>query len=194
MAKPLGTSIEDDLKLLDAKVKQAKFEYDQYFLGHRPREPAMTRQEAEKIIAYWSNLPIQNTGYRFKFNTLIARFFALKRQWENVLRKIEEGTYERHLFKVKLRDRDRGGEATAEVPAPPIPAAPAAGGDLFAAYCEARRSCGQSVQGLTPEKLDAILGKQAESIRSQFGVREVRFKVVVEGGQAKLKATPVKSA
>ncbi len=33
--------IEDDLKVLDRKLSQLKREYDQYFLGTRPREPVL---------------------------------------------------------------------------------------------------------------------------------------------------------
>jgi hypothetical protein len=186
-----GTHVDEDLVVLDAKIKQLRNEYEQYFLGRRTREPYLLRQEVAKMVAYYANVPIQNTGYRFRFNNLRARFFALRRHWDLTLRKIEEGRYERHLFKAKLHERERPGE---EPPAAPGQAASgAAGEDLFERYVSAREACGQGAQGLTREKLEALLDAQAAAIRTRFGCAEVRFRVVVEDGKAKVRATPVRS-
>ena len=60
----------------------------------------------------------------------------------------------------------------------------------FDAYVEAKKSCGQSVKGLTRERLEAILDKQREGLRERFGDEaRFRFRVVVEEGQVKLKAS-----
>jgi hypothetical protein len=187
MARPLGHDIEEDLQLLEAKLKVLKFQYEQYFLGNRPREPQVERGEVQKIVAYWSNLPIRNTASRFKFNTLCSRFFTFRRQWDETCRKIDSGTYAPHQFKARLRQ----GAAPAS--------APAAGetprsDDLFDAYLEARRSCGEAVQGLTRAKLEQLLAKQESAIRSKYDCQAVKFRVVVENGKTKLKAQPVKAA
>ena len=100
--------VAEDMIVLDNKIKQLKFEYDQYFIGSRPREPVLTRGEVNKLVTRYSNVGIQNTAMRFKFNTLCSRLFAMRRQWDETLRKIEAGTYERHVFKAKLHERERG--------------------------------------------------------------------------------------
>src|SRR5262245_18544365 len=192
---PLGTDIEEDLMLLDARLKQLKLEYEQYFMGGRKREPQLLRGEVQKIISYYANVPIRNTGHRFKFNNLRARFFAFRRHWEDTLRKIEGGSYEKHRFQAELHERERGREeaGAAQTPAPPVGAAP---GDelerLFCAFVDAREQTGQGSAGLTRERLGAQLEQQAATLRQRFGVAEVRFRVVVEDGRAKLKATPVR--
>ena len=101
-------TLEEELQVLDAKVKQLKLDYEQYFSGSRPREPVMLRAEVQKAVARWANTPIQNTAQRFKFNSMNSRFQALKRQWDPTLRNIEAGTYERHDFRADLHDRERG--------------------------------------------------------------------------------------
>ncbi len=189
MARPLGHDIEEDLQLLEAKLKIVKFQYEQYFLGNRPREPQIERGEVQKIVAYWSNMAIRNTAMRFKFNTLCSRFFTFRRQWDETVRKIETGTYAPHNFKANLRS---GGP-------PKPPAAPGAGAapatdDIFDAYLEARRSCGEGTEGLTKAKLDQVLKKQEDAIRSKYECQSVKFRVVVENGKTKLKASPVKAA
>ena len=181
------TAIGDDLVVLDNKLKQLKLEYEQYFMGFRPREPVMLRGDVNKLVARYSNTGIQNTSLRFKFNNLCARFFAMRRQWDAVLRQIEEGTYRRHIFKARLHERDRSGE---DVPA----SAETLDADLFASYLTARRECGEEVKGLTRERLDQLVETQRAAIQARFRCREVRFRVVIENGRTKLKATPVKDA
>jgi hypothetical protein len=189
----LGTDIEEDLTLLDARLKQLRAEYEQYFLGTRKREPQLLRGDVQKIITYYANVPIRNTGHRFKFNNLRSRYSAFRRHWDDTLRKIEDGSYERHRFKADLHERERGGKGGGA--AKPAAAAARAGGEdidgLYSAWLEARSATGQNTPGLTREKLAAQLEQQRESIRERFGVGEVRFRVVVEDGRAKLKATPV---
>lgn len=181
MARPIGHSIEDDLQVLEKKVKQAKFEYEQYFMGNRPREPVLVRGEVQKIIALWSNLPIRNTANRFRFNSLCARFFTFRRQWDEINRKIEAGTYEPHNKRARRRvpDDRAAGPATSS------------DDELCEAFLEARRACGQS-SGVDRSKVAALIERQRSAIREKFDCRDVRFRVVVERGKPKLKATPVR--
>jgi hypothetical protein len=188
----LGTDIEDDLSLLDAKIKQLKLEYEQYFLGARKREPQILRGEVQKVVAYYANVPIRNTGHRFKFNNLRARYFALRRHWDATVRKIEDGRYEKHRFQAELHDRERReGAAGAGRGAGPKPERQNVD-TLFEAWVGAREATGQKTAGLTREKLEAQLEKQRSALRERHGVADVRFRVVVEDGRAKLKASPVR--
>jgi hypothetical protein len=188
MARPLGQDIDEDLELLGAKLKVLKLCYEQYFLGNRPREPQVERAEVQKIVAYWSNLPIRNTASRFHFNTLCARYFTFRRQWDEKCRQIEAGTFAPHLFKARLHEAGRSASTAARPEAPP------SADDLFEAYVEARRACGEDVSGLTRQKLDLLLARQEAAIKSKYGCNAVKFRVVVEDGKTKLKAQPVKAA
>jgi hypothetical protein len=186
-----GADVVEDLQLLDVKLKMLKNEYEQYFLGSRRREPFLLRGEVQKMVTYYANVPIRNTGHRFKFNNLRARFFAFRRHWDRILREIEEGRYERHLFKANLRERER-----TEQPKSPQ----SAGGaeetrpeDVFESYVEARQACGQPTEGITRKKLDTLMEKQRAQLAAKLGCREVKFRVVVEDGKAKLKVSPVRS-
>ena len=200
-APPPSTTVNvaEDMVVLDNKIKQLKFEYDQYFIGSRPREPVLTRAEVNKLVTRYSNTGIQNTALRFKFNTLCSRLFAMRRQWDETLRKIEAGTYERHIFKAKLHQRERGiDEAAPEANSPTSQRSAdeitLGGTDLFEAYRTARASCGEDVSGVSRAKLDQLVAKQRAAIQQKYGCADVRFRVVVEGGKTKLKATPVKQS
>ncbi len=185
-------SVEEELKILDVKIKQLKLEYEQYFLGSRKREPALLKGEINKIITIFSNQSIQNTALRFKFNSINSRFQALKRQWENTLRQIDAGTYERHRFKADLHQRAQPEAAGAAPTAGRGGAKPGGKGELFDDDVKALRSCGQQTANVTPEKLAAVVKKQEAALQKRYGVSKVSFRVVVEDGKAKLKAAPVR--
>lgn len=182
-------AIDEELRMLEFKLAQLKRDYDQYFLGNRPREPVQLRGEVNKTVIELTNTAIKNTASRFKFSSICSRYQAFRRQWDETLRKIEAGTYERHRFKAKLHGGDVEAAPEASAPAPrPEP-------DLYDAYLDARRSCGESVKGLTREKLDGILAQQRDALRTKFGDgAEFRFRVQIEGGKARLKAAKVKAA
>jgi hypothetical protein len=139
------------------------------------------------MVVVFSNTVIQNTALRFRYNSICSRYQAQKRQWNETLRKIEAGTYARHRFKAALHERDRGGAGAVE--------ADAGGGapDIFDEYRDARLACGQGVESLNREKLAQMLEKQKKSLRERFGRdAEFRFRVAIEDGKAKLKASRVK--
>jgi hypothetical protein len=182
-----SVSIEEDLSVLAHKINQLKLAYERYFLGSRPREPVMERAEVDKLVMVHSNRPIQNTALRFKFASICSRYQAFKRQWNDTLRRIEQGTYERHRFKADLHGR--GPETEVAPPDEDASGSPADSTELFAAYVEARKACGQSVENLSPEALRVRLGKHEKQLRGRHGDAEIRFRVVVEDGKAKLKAT-----
>ena len=181
---------DEELKMLEIRLNQLKLEYEKYFLGTRPTEPAQNRSEVQKLVIWWSNTQITNTALRFKFNSLNGRYQALKRQWDNILRQIEAGTYKRHVFKADLRDRERG--ITAGAPAATSggkrPAPRGGKSILFETYRDAMMATGQTIKGLTPEKLQRALAKQEAAIKAKYGCDKVDFKVVVTDGKVRVKA------
>jgi uncharacterized C2H2 Zn-finger protein len=182
------TTSDEELTILENKVKQLKLEYEQYFSGTRPREPQILRNEVQKTIIRHMNETIRNTAHRFRFNSINQRFQAFKRQWDAILRQIDAGTYKRHVFKADLHDRERGVGVGPEKPTP-AGGGSASTGDLFEAYRDARMACGQSVSGLTEKKLQAVIAKQEAAVRQKLGCEKVNFRVVVESGKVKLKAS-----
>jgi len=184
---------EEELKLLEVRLNQLKLDYEKYFLGTRPTEPAMQRAEVQKIMTRWSNMRITKTALRFKFNSLNGRFQAFKRRWDDVLRQIEAGTYQRHVFKANLRERERGGAGGAsDGPGGRRGAAGDRGGqgreDLFETYRDAMIATGQNASGLTREKLQAAVSRQEAALKKKLRCDRVDFKVVVQDGKVKLKA------
>ena len=183
---------EEELKLLEIRLNQLKLDYEKYFLGTRPTEPAMQRAEVQKMVTRWSNMRITRTALRFKFNSLNGRFQAFKRRWDDILRQIEAGTYQRHVFKANLRERERGIGNDAGGQAGGRRAGGDSAGqdrdDLFETYRDAMLATGQNASGLTREKLQAAVARQEADLKKKLGCDRVAFKVVVQDGKVKLKA------
>jgi hypothetical protein len=135
---------------------------------------------------------ITKTALRFKFNSLNGRFQAFKRRWDDVLRQIEAGTYQRHVFKANLRERERGIGSASGGQGGERGASGSRGGrerdDLFETYRDAMLATGQNASGLTPEKLQAAVARQEAALKKKLGCDHVDFKVVVQDGKVKLKA------
>jgi hypothetical protein len=180
-----GETLEEMLQILDRKLSQLRLDYDQYFLGNRPREPVLLRGEVQKHIVVLTNQPIQNTALRFKFSSICSRYQAFRRQWDETLRKIEAGTYSRHRFKARIHGL---GEGRSGIEPPPAPKS--AQDDLFESYKDARLACGQNIKGLTREKLEGVVEKQRRQLRKKYGDdANFSFRVKVEQGKVRLKAT-----
>ena len=184
-------TVEEDLRILEHKLNALKLDYERYFLGSRPREPVMARQEIQKTVIIWANTPIQNTALRFKFNSINSRYQAMKRQWDNVLRQMDAGTYKRDIFRANIRraspappknEKQKGGEGITSA---------RAGAQLIDAYRDAAQACGQNVEGLTANRLQAVVDKQTAALKKKMGCVDVSFRVVVQQGKVKLKASPV---
>ena len=188
--------IDEDLEQLERKLNMLRLDYERYFLGSRPREPVMLRSEVQKTVITYSNVSIQNTALRFKFNSLNSRYQSLRRQWDNILRQMEAGTYKRDVFKADMRERQaaerrqdaarRGATADGDT----ARAGAGAGEALFERYVSAAKECCQKIAGLTPAKLQAAIDQQTAAMREKLGGRQLSFRVVVEKGRVKLKAGP----
>ncbi len=180
---------DDAIKMLEIKMNQLKLDYDKYFLGTRPTEPAMLRAEVQKLYVKWSNTRITNTALRFKFSSLNGRYQSFKRRWDDTLRRIDAGTYDRHLFKADLHDRERG----VGVDAPnggkaAKPKTTATAQELFETYRDALIATGQDASKVSPAKLQAAIRKQEAAMKKKLGCERVEFKVVVSDGKVRLKA------
>jgi hypothetical protein len=180
---------EEEIKLLEIKMNQLKLDYDKYFLGTRPTEPAMLRAEVQKMVIRFSNSQIPNTALRFKFNSLNGRYQAFKRRWDDTLRQIEAGTYKRHVFKADLHDRERGIGVDAPAGAKNAKSPGKSGiGELFETYRDALMATGQDASKISPAKLQAAIKKQEAALKQKLGCERVDFKVVVQDGKVRLKA------
>jgi hypothetical protein len=179
--------IAEDVTVLDQKLSDLIKKYEQYFIGLEKREPLPLLGEVEKLVRRYAGTPINNTMYKHRFTTLVARFNTYREHWNRILKLMEEGRYSRDRFISDLHLRQKSRPERQE------PGAPVANYDadidrLVHEFREARRACNLPVDMITRELVAATIEKQKPALAAKLGTENVAFRVVVEDGKPKLKA------
>jgi hypothetical protein len=182
-------AIAEDLVLLERSLTELITRYEQYFSGLEKREPLKLLQDVEKMVRRYTGVPINNTMYKHKYTMLVARLNTYREYWNRILRMIEEGKYSRDRFISDLRQRHRSqGERFKEDVASP----PKQDTELERIYYElreARKACHLPIEMLTRELVAATLEKSKNQMIAKLGTDNITFRVVVENGKPKIKAS-----
>jgi hypothetical protein len=187
---------------LEEKMERLRVLFEQYFLGIEKRPPSDKKTEVQRIIRFLQSRRIPQAVTRFQFQGLVGRFNIFDSYWTRIMRQIEEGTYKRDLFKARLKEelREAGaaaGGAVSERPENLVPPGEAELGFglreerlrvVYEDYLRARRYCGEPVEGITYEKVRAMLLREAPRIAEKNRLDQIDFQVVVRDGKAVLKA------
>ena len=205
--------LEERINDLDNRVDRLRSLYEQYFQGIERLEPHIERAALKKLLLEMKTTSVRNTGLRFRINQLVSKFTTYENYWGRIVRQMEDGTYQRDVFKaryhMKLREEQESMSKPPEDAPDAQPAAPAAtpasgrrtGEEpayltdahvtaIFDAYTMAKRRCKEPTQGITREALASTLRKQVPAIMRQYNCKSVEFKVVIKEGRAILKAVP----
>lgn len=72
---------DEDLTNLDEWIRRLKVEYDVFFNGNRRKPPDDLRGRVEKLVKKLSEVTDMNFSQRFRYTTLITRFYVLRDKW-----------------------------------------------------------------------------------------------------------------
>lgn len=171
-------SVEQSLDRLEGELRQLRVEYERFFNGALDTPPEPLYAKIKRELARLHGRDLKSVADRFRLSNLEAKL----------------ATYG-ELFGRRLRDHEEGRQRVS---------APAA-----RAVAERGIVCGESAE---PEAAAALydvlarsgsgpkfdlhtfqlyLDRQLTAIRAKTGCRQVRFRVIDDGGQMKLKAKPV---
>jgi len=185
-------AIAEDLTLLEHQLGDLINRYEQYFIGLEKREPLPLLNEVEKVVRRYAGTPINNTMYKHKFTTLVARLNTYREHWNRIVRQIEEGKYSRDRFISALHQRQRGSGAPSRDEALPK----RRDNELERVYLEfreARKSCNLPVENLNRDQVAAAIERKKPALVARLGTEDLTFRVVVENGKPKIKARQRKS-
>ena len=182
-------ALVDDLTLLERQLATLIIRYEQYFIGLEKREPLQLLSEVEKLVRRYANTPINNTMYKHKYAMLTARFNTYREQWNRVLRLIEEGKYYRDRFISDMHQRQRSNGTSPAKEAVQHPAHDLELERVFNELREARKACHMPVEKLTREMVAATIEKSKPALIARLGTDDLIFRVVVENGKPKIKAS-----
>lgn len=179
-------SVRIELEKVHADLEQLKTLYEQYFMGIHQFPPDKHHQQLQRSLRRLQNAPFRNSQTNYQLRMLEQRYQTYSTYWKRVMREREEGTYFRDVFKAELREKlvqerveaetDRG-KAKAGVKA------------LFDTYTEAmEKQTGRKVQ-LDYDKFQKNLLQQAKAFKEKNGNKKLSFKVVLQDGKVKVRAT-----
>ena len=181
--------MEQRIRQLEKDVQRLKTAYDQYFAGVERKAPEKLADSVAREVRSLTGTLINNTALRFRAQQAISRYQTYHTFWQKNLKDIEEGR--------KPRRRVTGRAVASGEKRPPgvfeISTSKAEGGEMekfFSALTKEYRLAGA---GKAPDmgRIREALEEQIRTIREKYGCEKVAFKVVNEGGQVKIKASPV---
>jgi hypothetical protein len=85
---------DEDLTNLEEWLRRLKVEYDIFFNGHRKRPPEDLRARVEKVVKKLSECSEMSFQQRFRYNTLVARFYVFRDLWRRTIQERELSTVE----------------------------------------------------------------------------------------------------
>ncbi len=112
-----------ELEELEVTLAELKAHYEQYFLGVDRHPPRQADAEMRQRLARLRGGQPRSAVVKFRIQALQQRFTTYDRLWKRTLSEMENGTYQRDLFKARRR-RKTGETPLAEARAPADPAPP----------------------------------------------------------------------
>jgi hypothetical protein len=182
-------AIAEDLIILEQQLKELITRYEQYFVGLEKREPQALFNSVEKMVRRYANVPINNTMYKHKYNMLVARFNTYREQWNRILRLIDEGKYSRNRFIRDLHLSQKNSEPAHHKEHPKPQSRDPELDRIFFELREARKACNLPVSNLNIEMVSATIEKSKAALVARLGTSDLVFRVVVEDGKPKIKAS-----
>jgi hypothetical protein len=76
---------EDDLINLEEWLRRLKIEYHIFFNGNRKNPPDDLRIRVERLVKKLSESPDMPASQRFRFNTLVTRFYVYRDLWRRTI-------------------------------------------------------------------------------------------------------------
>jgi hypothetical protein len=83
---------DEDLINLDEWLRRLKIEYHIFFSGNRRKPPDDLRMRVEKLVKKLSECSDMSPSQRFRFTTLVTRFYVYRDLWRRTLQEREMGT------------------------------------------------------------------------------------------------------
>ncbi|MEK6598807.1 MAG: MXAN_5187 C-terminal domain-containing protein [Deltaproteobacteria bacterium] len=192
---------KEDLDILDVKINKLKVGYEQYFAKVLKKEPAALRDEIDRIILKYSNQPTTNTSLKFRYSTLTSKYTSYKQFWDRILRRIEDGNYERGAgFGVispataaNTESMQRSGTtpASSEGLKKEMPDSDSRFKTVYQQFMEAKKSCQDTSGDMSYGKFTQAIIQQTEKVKKDMKCSDVEYKVVVKDGKTKITIIPI---
>ncbi len=173
---------DDDLTNLDEWISRLKIEYHIFFSGNRKKPPDDLRMRVERLVKKLSECSDLSFAQRFRYNTLIARFYVYRDLWRRTLMEKEMGLESKE-------EAPPTGKASRETPKPTVEAIRISISDpkaeeekirlLYDALLRIKRKDSAETPISYPQ-FAKYISTQARGIRQKYGCSAVAFTIALE--------------
>lgn len=161
------------LSLLEARIRDLKFDYDRYFNKDIKREPVRKREDVERLIVKLSKSNFIKASQKFSYENIISRFISLKTFWDKRLRQLETMV--------------KKAEETAEPDRQPLSPSYR---QVYTEYVDLVTALNPSAKISSYETIQQTLDSKRGELLRQYKCKDIEFKVEYEGKKLKFKAIP----
>lgn len=170
---------DDDLANLEDWLRQLKVEYGIYFNGNRKKPPDDLRLRVEKLLKKLSEATSMSCSQRFRFNTLITRYYVHRDFWRRTMK-------EREMVKENsdsdLMESVVSNSLTEEIRV--LIADPATESSkvrqLYDALTRLNKKSIKPVPAISFKQFAKFIGAQTQNIRGKFQCSTVVFTVALD--------------
>jgi hypothetical protein len=85
----MNSAYDEDLESLDEGLRRLKIEYHIFLSGNRKRPPDDLRIRVERLVKRLSESADMSFSQRFRFSTLVTRYYVYKDLWRREVQKRE---------------------------------------------------------------------------------------------------------
>lgn len=179
---------DEQLTRLEDDIRRLKVEFDIYFNGASKRPPYDTKGRVETLLKRLGDDRSLTFAQRYRYNTLTARYNALRDLWRRTLQGREEGKDPASAARARAHESQNLDPVTficedahKEV---------ALVKHLYESLIDAKRQCGESTEKFSFPRFHRLVASKADGIKDQSGCDKVLFSVTIEGGHVSFKARP----
>ncbi|MGB9734774.1 MAG: MXAN_5187 C-terminal domain-containing protein [bacterium] len=165
-------NIDAQLSLLEARIRDLKFDYDRYFTKDLKLEPVRKREDVERLILKLSKMNFVKASQRFTYENIISRYIALKTYWDKRLRTLETLSSKKPVETVSEKvESDRYQQ-------------------VYNDYVKLVTALNPSAKLVTYDNIKSTLDSKRSELIAQYKCKDVEFKVEIENKKLKFKAIP----
>jgi hypothetical protein len=180
---------DEDLDNLEESLRRLKTEYHVFFVGNRKKPPDDLRLRVERLVQKLSECSDMSLAQRFRYTTLITRFYVYRDLWRRRMHEKEMGTPWR-------TDAGRGAAAQ-EIAGPVIREVRVCISDPETEEEKVRQLYDTllDIRGKSPEEAPVsyrrfadYISRQTRLIRSEHGCSAVAFTIALREGSVRFTA------
>jgi hypothetical protein len=191
------TVYDEDLSNLDEWIRRLKIEYEIFFSGNRKKPPDDLRIRVERLVKRLAETTDMSFSQRFRYNTLISRFYVYRDLWRR--NQQDQESAEREGKDQGRYGKSAPGKAKEKSPPPGIQISignPETEEEkVQRLYDELLRMKGETPGGTLPvpyKQFAKYISSQIQGIKEKHRCASVLFRIALEEKAVKFTATPDK--